>query len=371
MLQISPLLESAAPYSQTFSQRVDIMRGNEVVVPNLPVVNGKISAKRTSSPRLNCSLTVALEPWKPLTFGNNVHRARVYRGVESLGRREVLMQGEFRIDDVDRDETGLVSLECSGLEQYIIDGRFIIPRVPPYGASTVGTIVNLIREILPGARVRMENTTNRAITMTDVWERDRWDAIEDLAASIEAEVYVDARGDFVIADEPSVSGEPVIWLRQGAGGLQVSQTNTNTREQVYNAAVAMNQNTVPGAAPVWGWVYVDDPNDDLYYYGDFGQVPRFHLSQFYTQSWQCTRYARKLLINAVAKNAGLKLTTPATVWWLEVGDLVGVDMLDGTKEIHLLTEMNAGLGPEGVISFDTLTTKRAARMDDLPEGTLS
>lgn len=371
MLQVSPLLQSAALYSQTFSQRVDVVRGDEVVVPDLPVVGGKITAKRTSSPRLNCSLSVAVEPWKPLTFGNNVHRVRVYRGVESLGQREVLMQGDFRIDDIARSEDGTVSLSCSGLEQYIIDGRLIIPRVPPYGASTVDTIIDLIREVRPDARVRVENTTNRAITMTDVWEKDRWDAVDDLASSIEAEVFVDARGDFVIADEPSLSGEPVIWLRQGEDGLQVTQTATKTREQVYNAAVAMNQDTVPGAAPVWGWAYVDDPNDELYFYGDFGQVPRFHLSQFYTQSFQCTRYARKLLIDAVAANSGLKFTVPATVWWLEVGDLVGVDMLDGTKEVHLLTEMNADLGPDGTISFDTLTTKRAARMDDFPEGTLS
>jgi len=371
MLAISPLLESAAPYSQTFSQRVDILRGDQVVLPNVAVSGGKITAERTKTPRLSCSLDLALEAWKPLEFGNNVHRVRVLRGVESLGRREVLQQGIFRIDDISRTEDGQVSLACSGLEQYIINGRFIIPRVPPYGASTTGTITNLIREILPTANVRVQTTRNQAITMTDVWERDRWDAIDDLAASIEAEVFVDARGDFVIADEPSVTGEPVIWLRQGEGGLQVTQTYSRTRDQVYNAAVAMNQNTVPGAAPIWGWAYVDDPNDELYFYGDFGQVPRFHLSQFYSQSFQCTRYARKLLIDAVAKNAGLKFTTPATVWWLEVGDLVGVDMLDGTQEIHLLVSMDADLSPGGMISFDTLTTKRAARLDDFPEGSLA
>ena len=371
MLRISPLLESAAPYSQSFSQRVDILRGDKVVMSNVPVAEGSISAYRNKSPRLSCSLTLALEPWKPLPFGNNVHRVRIYRGVESLGRREVLQQGVFRIDDLDRNETGQVLLECSGLEQYLIDARFIIPRVPPYGASTIGTIANLIREVLPNARIRFENTFNRAITTTDVWEKDRWDAIDDLAGSIEAEVYADARGDFVVADIPAVSGEPVIWMRQGEGGLQVSQTDTSTREQVYNAAVAMNQDSVPGKAPIWGWAYVDDPNSELYFYGDFGQVPRFHMSQFYTKSSQCTRYARKLLIDAVAKNSGIKIATPATVWWLEVGDLVGVDMLDGGQEVHLLNSMEADLGPEGAIEFETLTTKRAARMDDFPEGELS
>lgn len=371
MLKVSPLLEAAAPYSQTFSQRVDVLRGDQVVLKNVPVSSGTLIASRTKSPRLSCSLTLALEPWVPLNFGNNVHRVRVYRGVESLGRSERLLQGVFRIDDIERDHTGEVRLECSGLEQYLVDARFIIPRVPPFGASTTGTITNLIREVLPQATVRAENTFNQAITLTDVWERDRWDSIDDLAASIEAQVYADARGDFVIADESSVTGEPVIWLRQGDGGLLVTQTNTNTREQVYNAAVAMNQDTVPGAEPVWGWAYVDDPDDELYFYGDFGQVPRFHLSQFYTASFQCERYARKLLVDAVAKNAGLKFTTPATIWWLEVGDLVGVDMLDGTSEVHLLNNMEADLSPGGTIYFETVTTKRAARLDDFPEGELS
>lgn len=370
MLQASALLKQASAYSQTFSQRVDVLRRGEVIVPDIPVVSGSITASRTSTPRMDCSLVLGVEPWKPLPLDNRTCQVRVWRGVESLGQREALQQGTFRVDDWDRTPDGLISLKCSGLEQYMIDGRLIIPRTPPLGASTVHTIIDLIREIRPNATVRVETTRNMAITLTSPWERDRWDAIDDLAASIEAECFADARGDFVIRDIPHLSGSPVLWVKQGEGGLMVDQRQSGTREQVYNAAVAMNQTSVPGAAPIWGWAYVDDPNDDLFFYGEFGQVPLFHLSQWYTQSWQCERYARKLLIDAVSLNDSMTFATPPTVWWLEVGDLVGVDMLDGSQQVHLLQTMDADLGPEGLIKFTTLSTKRAARMEDLPEGTL-
>ena len=371
MLAASDLLKQASAFSQTFSQRVDVWSKGQLILENAPVVSGSISANRASSPRLNCKLVLATEPWKPLPLNNRTCTVRVYRGVESLGRREVLQQGVFRIDDIERGSDGTISLDCSGLEQYIIDARLTMPRTPPYLASTVHTIRDLITEIRPFT-VRLESTMNRGITATTPWDKDRWDAVDDLAASIEAEVFADARGEFAIRDIPHTDGQPVLWVTQGVGGVLVDETVKETREQVYNAAVVYNQNTVPGDHPLWAMSYVSDPNDDLYFYGDFGQVPRFAESQYFTASWQCDRYARRLIIDAVARNTSITFTTAPTVWWLEVGDLVGVDMLDGTQEVHLLQTMDADLGPGGIIKFDTLSTKRAARMeDDVPDVSVS
>lgn len=370
MLKASALLKQASAYSQTFSQRVEVLRAGTVIMSSIPVVSGRIFANRTSSPRMTCELILGVEPWEPLPFNNRTCQIRIWRGVESLGQKEALQQGTFRIDDWSRTPEGLVSLQGSGLEAYQIDGRLLVPRTPPFRASTVHTIIDLIREIRPRATVRIETTRNLPITQTTPWERDRWDAIDDLAASIECDVFADARGDYVIRDIPRVSGTPVLWVKQGAGGLMVDQKQSETRDQVYNGAVAMNQTTVPGSRPVWGKAIVQDPDDDLYFYGEYGQVPIFHLSQWYTQSWQCERYARKLLVDAMALNSSMTFSTPPTVWWLEVGDLVGVDMLDGSQQVHLLQSMDANLGPEGMINFGTVSTKRAARMEDFPEGTI-
>jgi Domain of unknown function (DUF5047)/Putative phage tail protein len=363
MIKASALLREAARYSQTMSLRVDIYRNGGLLTQGVSVVGGSLTSDRTSKIRLNCTVQLARWPWE--VDGIDCRRCQVwlYRGVESLGRREVLPYGRFRIDEVTRSSDGQVSLQCSGLEAYIQDARFISPRTPPYGQSTIGAIGDLIKEIRPTATVRNEATTNRTIRATAPWEKERWDAVEYLGESIGVDVYADARGDFVIHDTPSLAtGQPILHLNEGEFGLVVEQKEKDTRDQVYNAAVVTGQSSDPAIPPVFGWSYVSDPQDELFFYGEFGQVPIYYSSQFFTSDAQCQAYSAELLITARAKNTSLTFTTPPTLWYLETGDLVQVDRLDGTSEVHLLQRMSGNLDVSGGLSFDTMSTKVAARL---------
>ncbi len=365
MIKASKILQEASRLSQTFSFRADLVRNGVVVEPGLPVVSSSFTGDRTSKTRLNCDLSLALWPWQELTLNARSYRVRLYQGVTSLGFTERLMVGEFRIDRVQRYPGGSVDVSCSGLESYIIDARFLYAKTPPLKASTTRTIVELIKEILPLDTVRNESTTNRTIKATAPWQRERWDAIEYLADSISSEVFADARGGFVIRDNPTLStGTPVIHINEGENGLLVEEMEGDTRDQVYNAASVSGMSSDPATPPVWGLATVSDPQDELYYYGPFGQVPIFYTSQFFSTNAQCVAYAKELLVTAKAKNSSLTFQTPPTLWWLEVGDLVQVDRLDGTAEVHLLQKMSGDLGGSTSLRFDTMSTKVAARTFD-------
>lgn len=365
MLAASTLLKQAATTSQTMSIRADLMRGNTVVQSNLKVTGGSISADRSRIVRLQGSLEIAAWPWEPLDFGVNVHRVRIYRGVESLGVREVLPVGTFRIDSIDRSRVGGgMSLDLSGLEAYIDDARFMVPRTPPRNTTTTRAITALIREVLPTVPVRVQASRNKMVQATAPWERERWDAVDYLAKSIDCEVFVNGRGEFVIRNTPSLTGTPVLVIKEGENGLLVDVQEKYSRDQVYNAASVSGQSSDPKIPPVHGEAKVLTVGDELNFNGDFGQVPIFYSSNAFTTAAQCSNYAAVLLAQARTANATLTFETPPTLWWLEVGDLVAVQRLDGTTELHLLDTAELDLaGDAGDMKFDTVSSKVAVRED--------
>lgn len=357
MLRASAVLRAASTRSMTMSLRATVYRGSRPLIPELMLSDCSISADRTSKTRLSADIS-----W-PDSYGlpdvsHMTDRIRVWWGVESLGYTERLSRGVFRIDDIDRDDFGAWSAKCSGLESYVIDDRFLTPRTPPRGTSTTGEIVNLIQESLPGQRVVLRNTRNKLVQATAPWQRERWDAIDRLSDSIDAEVYADANGDFVIDDVPLLSrGRPVLRLREGEDGVIITRKVSKTRDRMYNVSVASGQSSDPAVPPVYAVAYDEDPNSPTWWRGPFGRVPRFYSSQFLTTEAQCLATARSYLEDAKAQNNTLSFNVAPTMFWLEVGDVVRVDTLDGKQENHLLQKMKGSL--LGQISFDTLSTKNA------------
>jgi hypothetical protein len=369
VLKASALLQQAARYSRTLSARVDIYSGITPLYANVPVVSGSIKGDRDSRTRLNADVILALAPNEGRDI--NVHKCRfkVHRGIESIGISERMQLGEFRIDELSRDESGLIDINGSGLESYVIDARFIRPRTPPKGTSTIGFIIQLIHEVMPSVPVRILTTNDALITATAPWDSERWDAVEAMAQSIQAEVYANALGEFVIADAPNLLSEvPVYLVNEGEGGVLVTRKNKDTRDQVYNAVSVSGSSTDPNVLPVWAWAYDNDPLSPMYYWADpllggFGQVPRFFESQFFTTEAQCQRTADNLLAQSLAANKALTFST-VPLGFLEAGDTVTVQLLDGTYENHLLQSFTCTLDVVGTYDADTLSSKVIARALD-------
>lgn len=369
MIPASALLQEAARYSQTVSVRVDVYRGRVMTTPKAPIVEGKISADRGDKSRLSCDMTLAQNLWEPDIVGVKGYQLHVSVGVESLGTQERIPLGWFRVDEVARGSDGTVSVKASGRESFVIDARLLRPRTPSFGQSTVGEIVALIREAVPSAQIRPRNTIDRLIDITTPWDRDRWGAIDALAKTIEAEVFCDYTGAYVIADEPSlVTGVPVVRFTEGEGGLLVTRMQSDTREQVYNAVSVIGTSTDPNVPELYGLAVDTDPNSPTFYYADpldggFGQVPRFYSSGWFTAAWQCDRTANKFLVDSLAANQKLEFDS-LPLPFLEVNDIVEVQMRDGSIAVHLIDDITYDLSGNASMSCLTRSTKVEARETD-------
>ncbi|CAO0836159.1 hypothetical protein SMICM17S_07166 [Streptomyces microflavus] len=103
-------------------------------------------------------------------------------------------------------------------------------------SSIVWQPAYLIRQTLPDAVI--VNTTagsrNPACAIA-TWDAgaDRWDAVQQIALSMQAEIFVDALDRFVIADIPDVSTAAVVCaIAEGEGGTLMSAARAMSRTAV-------------------------------------------------------------------------------------------------------------------------------------------
>jgi hypothetical protein len=358
VIPVSALHREAVRYSRTLLVTVDIYRAGVPLYLDEPVIGGNYSNDRTSKTRLTSTVTIARNSWEATGIDAKLCRFVVKRGITSIGVADQVTLGTFRVSEVDRSTSGQITLRGDGLEIYIDDARFLTPRTPSFGLSTVQQIKDLITEVLPTATVVARNTTDRQVLATAPWDRERFEAAQTMAGTINSEVFVNYTGNFIIADLPDpTKGVPVAWFDEGNGEVLVDRKETETRDRVYNAISVQGSSTDPNTPPVWAWAYDSDPASDTYFYGPYGQVPMFFTSQFFTTTAQCQATADSMLAAALAENKTLSFNG-MPIDFLESGDLVGVRLSDGTMEGHILQKISYTLGVEGGFGADTLSYKQ-------------
>lgn len=346
-------------YSHTAVTTIDLYDGLELVQADIPISGGNVSAVRKDNVRRTFSASISLRDWENLPVSTYSSRVQVWMGMEvTPGVSQTLSQGFFRVDDLSRQRLKQIDISGSSFEAYIVDDRFFTPRTPPRGASTVMTIKSLILESIPTAVFLTTATQDKVVGMTAPWERERWEAITSLADSINAEVYCDPNGVFVIADKTEfvIAEQVPVWqVDVGASGVLVAETVTQTRDRVYNGVVASGQSSDQDVPPVWDVVTDNDPASKTYWGGPFGHVPRFYSNPNFTTKDQCTKAATNMLAEAIAGNRTVDFTmlpNPA----LEPGDIIQLTMLDGSLENHVIDSLNMPLGL-GAWQAKTLSTK--------------
>jgi hypothetical protein len=361
----TPLFEEASRFSYTMSTVVDIYVGSTLLYPDVPVTDGSVSSDRDSKVRWNAKVELALYPWQDVSLIDAYQtRFKIYRGITSLGRTEMLQLGEYRVDDIGRSDIGRLTLSGSGLESYVVDARFLSPRTPPTGASTVSAISDLITEVVPGVgRIYPMNTYDSRVQATAPWDRDRIDAVLALADSLNTDIFADYTGRFVLADKPTATERvPMFVVNRGDGGVLIGQDIKNTRDGVYNAVSVTGGSTDHSAPPVYGLAFDNDPASPTYFYGDFGQKPRFYSSQYIYDNSQAVSVGNTMLAEALAINSSLSFDSLA-VCFLEAGDVVAVELEDGTFENHLLQKTDLGLTHSGTLSCETFVNRTGAGGD--------
>lgn len=321
MIPSSALFREAMRYSRTMFSEMDIVFDGTVLENNVPMTSGAVTTDRTRNTRYEASVEIGMYDWDSLPISAKGTRIRLYRGIESIGVRERVQVGEYQVFTYKRTNRGSVSTTLKGLENFIMEAEFIRPVTPPYGVSIIDAITTLIHEVLPDVEVVAQTSTNRLVTSTGAWERDRWgDAVTKLAAGINAEVFCGYDGRFYIVDAPdltSLTGQ--YRIAGGPGGVLSSEERSDTREGVYNAASVSSNSSDQTVPPLWAWSYDSDPDSPTYFYGPYGQRPRFYSSQFFTDTSQCLAYSQRLLAESLAPSQTLSIGS-APIPFLEAGD---------------------------------------------------
>lgn len=360
MIPHGQLFGESIRFSRTVVSEMDIVYNGVVLENDVPLVGGKVDTDRSSNTRYSGSVDMGLYPWDDLPLDAYGTRVRLRHGVSSIGTKEVVPVGEYQIYDYKRTNRGSLALTLKGLEQFVIESEFIRPRTPPYGSSTVATIIDLITEVLPSAEVVMLASNDRRITATGAWDTDRWGAITQLADSIDAEVFCGYDGRFYVMDGPDLGNlAPLYRLDGGDTGVLVEETRSRTRDQVYNAVSVSAQSSDQNVPPAWAWAYDNNPDSPTYFYGPFGQRVRFYSSQFFTTADQCLAYAQRLLIESLAPNESLSVGS-SPIPFLEAGDPVEVvSQQDQPTGVYLLQKTSLALGT-GNWTAEVLSSKDVA-----------
>lgn len=353
MQPVSSQFLTALTTSHSISVTVTARYAGLTTVADLPIADGSVTVDRGSKVRRSLSLTVSdprYLPWNeadPLAvYGQQLV---VARGIRFAGGQvEYTPLGTFRINEPQGDPlTGPVTLTGQSSECYIIDDKFMAPATTRGQSTCVAAIETLIRQTLPDAAIVNTTGRNPSVAVVD-WNAgsDRWDAVQQVALSMQAEIYVDALDRFVIADIPDVLSSSVVWdIAEGEGGTLMSASRQMSRAAVFNAVVASGENTASGSVPVSAVAYDTDISSPTRWGGPFGRVPKNISSALWTSIGACQAAAEFALFDATARNVTTSVSAipnPA----LEAGDCLRISY-SGRKELCLAQSFTIPLTAEG------------------------
>ncbi|WP_405620241.1 DUF5047 domain-containing protein [Streptomyces sp. NBC_00076] len=359
MYPVSSTFLKTLATSHTMLAKVDVYYNGTLKVANLPFDSGSVTVDRGSKTRRTISLTVSdpkFMPWletDPLApYGQQLV---VSRGIRySNGAEEWVPLGTFRLNEPSGDlHFGPVNVTGASSECSVIDDKFTSPTTTRGYGGCVDAMEALIRQTLPSATiVNLTAGARNPSCAVATWDAgaDRWDAVQQIARAMSAEIYVDAQNRFVIVDLPDVINGAVAWdIAEGEGGTLISSTRSMPRTGVYNCVVASGENASSGSAPVSGTAKDLDPSSPTRWGGPFGKVTKFISSALWISSGDCTSAAEYALFDAIAPNVQTSLESlpnPA----LEGNDIVRLVHV-GRKERYLVQSLTIPLTADGAFAI--------------------
>lgn len=339
-------------------------------VQTLEVTGGTVTCDETSKVRRTLQLPVAdvqLDPQDAsdllAPFGTEVH---MFAGMEFSGNTELVPVGIFGLQTVGR--SGWTSdLVLNGVDRSggLAEARFLQPWNTYAGTPVLEEIAAMILSVYPDVEV-YDLTGSEAVCRASTWDRERWDAIDNLAKGIGAEVFFDQAGRVIIRDVTTVAGlevfgqDPVLVHanRDDSDLLEVS--TSMTRADVYNLVVASSDQEVPVSAIAY------QSSGPLRYRPGF-QKPRFFTTPVVTTYDGIAKSAVSILSRSIAYSRKVTvemIPDPA----LDCGSLVDLTLPDDTVSRRILSTFTLPLGAGGMsvatrVDADAAVTDDAATLD--------
>jgi hypothetical protein len=349
---VSPQFLPALGSSHTLAANVAAFYDGALTLADVPYTAGSVTVDRGSKVRRSLQLTVADPALLPETMLDPLapagQRLVAQRGVRyPSGAVELVQLGDFRIDDPAGDvDLGPVTLTGQSAEAAVAEDVFTAPTTTRGWADVPSAIAGLIHQTLPTAVV--DNRTGRApLCPTRTWDRgaDRWDAVLELATSMQAELYVDALGTFVLRNPPNALTDPVVW-EIAAGDLLIDDTRQMSRKSMYNGVIVTGENSADNTPPVVGSAYLTDPADPMRWGGPFGRRARTVNSSLVTSSTQAVAMAQDLLRRLTAPHVVASISTVPNAA-LDAGDVIRIVHTSGRSELAVVQSFTVPLTADG------------------------
>jgi Domain of unknown function (DUF5047) len=320
------------------------------------VIDGGVEYDASADVRSTGDVTVA-EQWpdaRDLKFAPYGSEVFLSRGVET-GAAGVLWapMGYYRISKTTQSDAakGPIKLDVDDRMATIIDSRFLSPRQWLVG-TLVGDIINeVVLEVYPDAVITWDDDSDQSqLGRSLIVEESRLEVIKTLADGLGKIVYWDEIGQLVFKDIPSETD--VIWtVNAGPDGVMVQADRSISRDGVYNAVVVTGEGA-DDLTPVRSVAINAQESSPTFFYGPFGQVPRFYSSSFITTQSQADGAAVNLLRQSLGApyDVGLSAVPNPAV---RPYDVIRVVYNDGTREVHIVDRVSIPFDVETAISIAT------------------
>lgn len=292
---------------------------------------------------------------------------RVWRGIHYPDHTEEEFPVFYgRIDAVDMT-TGGLEIRGSDLAADIRDARFLQPVSSTPGLSIVDQFKVLVQQVLPNVEIVVNLNPIPTEKVSHVtWERERGEALDNLATAIGAEWFASPDGKIYLGPLPAITDttQPVWTIHGGDTGVLLSTDSRMERQNIYNAVVVNGEPA--DKPPVYAVAYDDNPLSPLRWGGPFGQVPRFFTSQFvYTQT-QAQTTADKILASELSATRFVNVSTVVNPR-LMLSDIVAIeDAGDAFDGLYFVSSFDLPLAPEEAMRIAVYTALQVNPDSDSP-----
>lgn len=228
--------------------------------------------------------------------------------------------------------------------------RLLAPESPPAGSLLVtAEITRLMRDHMPVVLMPGVAALDRSVARNIVYERERLDAVQDLAKRISCDYRMNGDGQMEIYPIER-QGEPVAVLQGGPDGLLVKVDREQSIEGLYNRAVV---DGVQGDRPIRAIAQIE--RGPLSIYGPHGKYPEFYSSTMITSYDDAWEYANTMIRSQIIGMTVDLRVTCLPLPHLQQGDYVQVgnpvvngqraDLIGRVKKMRLSSGNGTAAGP--------------------------
>jgi len=260
----------------------------------------------------------------PLACKGQVLAVRVKVTTLVTGRSYLVPLGRFLTSSW-QEEGGLIRVSGVSLTQRLVDDSL----TSPMPARSGGTLASELRRLIPASLgLWISPSLVDRVAPKMAWGDSRMDALKEVLDAWPARMREDSEGAIRIYPPLPESSPPVATLHDGTGGTVVSAYTSDTRQGIYNVAIARGQDVTDSGVPAF-----QEPAEQTtgpYATDTYGRVVRFFSSPLITSKAAAAKSASTMLANSIRP----ALTVPVSMApdpRLQIDDSVMVTTEQGTR----------------------------------------